>query len=125
MAVPVPKQRDFLHALSVLPPRDPGHLYWIANATLTGSVADTDVFDPVFARWFGAGTVPVPEVEEPGEEDRDGGTDDGVPPDQAAREGEGARASWSSVERQARFTPDDDAVLARVRSALPAAVPTI
>ncbi|MFI7675952.1 VWA domain-containing protein [Actinophytocola sp. NPDC049390] len=125
LSVPVPKQRDFLRALAALPPRDPGHLYWIAHATLTGSVTDTEAFDPVFARWFGAGALAVPEVEAPGEEDRDGGAADDVPPEKAAREGEGTEAGWADVERRARFATDDDAVLARVRAALPAAVPRI
>lgn len=122
LAVPVPKQRDFLHALSVLPPRDPGHLYWIAHTTLVSSVPATEVFDPVFARWFGAGDVAAVEAEEPGEEDRGGGADDGPPPDQATREGDGTMASWSSVDRQARVADDD---LARVTRLLPKAIPTI
>jgi uncharacterized protein len=123
LAVPVPKQRDFLRAVASVPPRDSGHLYWIAHTTLVSSVADTDVFDPVFARWFGDGAVPVAEVEEPpGEEDRGGGADDGAPPDQATREGDGTTASWSSVDRQARVADDD---LAKVARLLPRAVPTI
>lgn len=122
LAVPVPKQRDFLRALAALPPRDPGHLYWIAHSTLVSSVADTAAFDPVFARWFGDGALLVAEVEEPGEEDRGGGADDGRPPDQTTREGDGTTASWSSVDRQARVADDD---LARVTRALRAAVPTI
>ena len=122
LAVPVPKQRDFLHALAVSPPRDPGHLYWIAHTTLVSSVADTDVFDPVFARWFGAGDVLAVEAEEPGEEDRGGGADDGPPPDQAAREGDGTEAGWASVDRRARVGDDD---LARVVRVLPRAIPTI
>jgi uncharacterized protein with von Willebrand factor type A (vWA) domain len=122
LAVPVPKQRDFLLALASLPPRDPGHLYWIAHTTLVSSVADTGAFDPVFARWFGAGGLPVVEAEEPGDEDRGGGTDESVPPDQATRKGDGSKASWSSVDRQARVADDD---LARVTRALRKAVPTI
>ncbi len=122
LAVPVPKQRDFLHALSVLPPRDPGHLYWIAHATLTGSVADTEAFDPVFARWFGDGDAVAVEAPEPGDEDRGGGADDGAPPDQAAREGVGTTASWAGVDRQARVADDETTRLARL---LPRAVPTI
>lgn len=122
LAVPVPKQRDFLHALSVVPPRDPGHLYWLAHATLASSPADTEVFDPVFARWFGAGDLPVAEVAEPGEEDRGGGADDGPPPDHATREGDGSKASWSSADRQARVADDD---VTRVARLLPGAVPTI
>jgi uncharacterized protein with von Willebrand factor type A (vWA) domain len=122
LAVPVPKQRDFLRALASVPPRDPGHLYWIAHATLTSSPADTDVFDPVFARWFGTGPLLVPEAEEPGEEDRGGGSDESTPPDQATREGDGTTAGWSSVDRAARIAGDDVARVARV---LPRAVPTI
>ncbi len=122
LAVPVPKQRDFLRALTAVPPRDPGHLYWIAHATLASSPADTDVFDPVFARWFGTGTTAVPQVEEPGEEDLGGGVDDGPPPDQATREGDGTRASWSTVDRQARVAGDD---LTRIARVLPKAIPTI
>jgi uncharacterized protein with von Willebrand factor type A (vWA) domain len=122
LAVPVPKQRDFLHAVASVPPRDPGHLYWIAHTTLVSSVADTEVFDPVFASWFGAGDVLAVEAEEPGEEDRGGGADDGPPPEQAAREGDGALASWASVDRQARVADDD---LARVARVLRRAIPTI
>lgn len=122
LAVSVPKQRDFLRALMVVPPRDPGHLYWIAHTTLTGSVADTEVFDPVFARWFGTGAEAIPEVEAPGEEDRGDGSDDGPPPDQVTRDGDGTTASWSTVDRQARVADDD---LARVARLLPSAMPTI
>ena len=122
LPVPVPKQRDFLRALAAVPPRDPGHLYRIAHTTLVSSVADTPAFDAVFARWFGAGAAPVAEVEEPGEEDRGGGADDGTPPGRAAREGDGTTASWSSVDRGARVADDD---LAKVARLLPRAVPTI
>jgi uncharacterized protein with von Willebrand factor type A (vWA) domain len=122
LAVPVPKQRDFLHALVAVPPRDPGHLYWLAHATLTSSPEDTAVFDPVFARWFGTGAAAVPPAEEPGEEDRGGGADDGPPPDQVTRDGDGTTASWASVDREARVADDD---VARVARLLPRAVPTI
>jgi uncharacterized protein with von Willebrand factor type A (vWA) domain len=122
LAVPVPKQRDFLRALASVPPRDPGHSYWIAHATLVSSVADTDVFDPVFARWFGDGAVPVAEAEEPGDEDRGGGSDESTPPGQATREGDGTEAGWSSVDRAARVAGDD---IARVARVLPKALPTI
>jgi hypothetical protein len=126
LPVPVPKQRDFLHALAIVTPRDPGHLYWIAHTTLAGSPADTEIFDPVFARWFGTGAPVAVEAEEPGDEDRGGGSDETVPPDQAVREGAGTEASWSSVDRRARFAAGtDERLLARVRTALPPAVPTI
>jgi hypothetical protein len=122
LAVPVPKQRDFLHALTAVPPRDPRHLYWLAHVTLTSSPADTEVFDPVFARWFGTGAVAVPEVTEPGAEDRGGGGEDEAA--QLAHEGDGTTASWSSVDRAVGFAADDR-LLARIRTALPAAVPAI
>jgi len=127
LAVSVVKQRDFLRALTSVPPRDVRHLYWLAHATLTTSRHDTEIFDPVFARWFAGGTLPtVSEVEEEGEER--GGGDGEATPDQVAREGDGREASWSTVDRQTTFAATTDcerAHLARLRKALPAAVPTI
>lgn len=129
MAVPVVKQRDFLRALTSVPPRDVGHLYWLAHATLATSLRDTEIFDVVFARWFAGENLPVvSEVDEPGEEDRGGGDGDTTPPDEAAREGDGREASWSTVDRPAAFaatTACEREQLARLRRDLPAAVPTI
>ena len=128
LAVPVAKQRDFLRALTTVPPRDVGHLYWLASATLTTSVGDREVLAPVFAAWFAGGALPAAsETREPGEEDRGGGGDV-TPADQAAREGAGHEASWSAVDHQATFTlttPAERRLLARLRRDLPAAVPTI
>jgi hypothetical protein len=126
LAVPVPRQRDFLRALVLVPPRDPGHLYWIARTTLTGSVTDADVFDPVFAHWFAAGPLPVtPGPDGPGDAERGGGGE-GPAPEQVAREGAGQEASWSATDRGAAFPATARRrLLARLRRALPPAVPTV
>lgn len=126
LAVPVVKQRDFLRALTAVPPRDVRHLYWLAHATLTTSVTDSEIFDPVFAHWFAGRGLPVlSEVDQPGDEDRGGGGGDG-PPDEAAREGDGRRASWATVERGfAASTTTEQELLARLRGELPTALPTI
>lgn len=129
LAVPVGKQRDFLYALTVVPPRDVRHLYWIASATLTTSVVDVETFDPVFAHWFaGAGLPELVEADDPGAEDRGGGDGEVTPPDQGAREGAGREASWSTVDHGAVFALTSDTerrLLARLRRDLPAAMPTI
>lgn len=101
LAVPVGRQRDFLYALTVVPPRDVRHLYWIASATLTTSVVDAEYFDPVFAHWFaGAGLPELAEVDDPGTEDRGGG--DGDP--RVARPGgqRGSRPGGELVHRGPR-----------------------
>lgn len=128
--VPVTRQRDFLGALAAVPPRDPRHLYWIARATLTGTVTDVGVFDPVFAHWFGSAPPPVrlTEPDEAGEPDAGTEPGGGAPPDLVATAGTGHRASWSEVDRKPAFaatTPDQHQLLARLRHAVPAAVPTI
>jgi uncharacterized protein with von Willebrand factor type A (vWA) domain len=126
LPVPVVKQRDFMCALTLGPPRDVRHLYWIARATLTVSVDDAEVFDPVFGQWFGGVLPEVSEVADDGEEGRDGGGD-GMPSAQrVGQEGAGREASWSTVDKQARFDTTgtrERLVLNRLRSALPAAVP--
>lgn len=126
LAVPVVKQRDFLSALATVPPRDVRHLYWLAHATLTTSVTDSEIFDPVFEHWFaGRGLPRLSEVDEPGEEDRGGGDGDSTP-DEVAREGDGLEASWSTVDRAfAAPTTTEHQLLARLRKDLPAALPTI
>ncbi|HYQ64600.1 vWA domain-containing protein [Actinophytocola sp.] len=129
LPAPVTRQRDFLHALTEVPPRDVRHLYWLASATLTASVVDREVLDPVFAHWFAGGALSVlPETDTPGEEDRGGDGAEAAPPDQLAREGAGREASWSAVDREATFALTSTAehqVLARLRRDLPGAVPTI
>lgn len=129
LPVPVGKQRDFLCALTSVPPRDVRHLYWIARATLTTSVADAATFDPVFAHWFAGGGLPdLLELTEPGEEDRGGGGSEPAPPDQLGREGDGREASWSAVDRQATFTLTtvaEQQLLVWLRRDLPAAVPVV
>ncbi|MPZ80377.1 MAG: VWA domain-containing protein [Actinophytocola sp.] len=130
LGVPVPKQRDLLRAMTLVPPRDVRHLYWIARSTLTTSVRDAEIFDPVFAHWFGDGSArPVPsEVDTLGDEQPAPDTGDGEPPDQVVQEGAGRDASWSTVDRRASFAAATDAerrVLSGLRKALPAAVPTI
>jgi uncharacterized protein with von Willebrand factor type A (vWA) domain len=128
LPVPVSKQRDFLCALTSVLPRDVRHLYWIARATLTTSVTDTEIFDAVFAHWFaGSGLRELIETDEPGDEDRGGGGEV-APPDQVAREGEGRAASWSTVDREAAFgatTRTEHQILVRLRRDLPAALPEI
>jgi uncharacterized protein with von Willebrand factor type A (vWA) domain len=128
LPVPVQKQRDFLRALASVPPRDVRHLYWLARSTLTTALPDADVFDPVFARWFGDGAVEVvpSDVDVPSEEQQAPG--DGDVPDRAVQEGAGSEASWSTVDRGASFVPTTNAdrqLLSGLRRALPAAVPTI
>jgi uncharacterized protein with von Willebrand factor type A (vWA) domain len=129
LAVPVPRQRDFLRALVLVPPRDPAHLYRIARTTLTSALGEAEVFDPVFAHWFGGAPAAVlTEVDEPGEEDRGAGSGDVAPPDRLAREGAGREAGWSAVDRRTGFaatTATGRRLLARLADALPAAVPTI
>lgn len=129
LAVPVVKRRDFLRALTSVPPRDVRHLYWLAHATLTTSLSDTEIFDPVFARWFAGGSLPeLSEVTHEGEEDRGGGDGAAAPPDEAVRDGDGREAGWSTVDRQAAFagtTACERAHLVRLRRDLPAAVPMI
>jgi uncharacterized protein len=129
LTVPVAKQRDFLRALTTVPPRDVHHLYWLASATLTTSVVDQEVLAPVFAHWFAGGALPVlAETDEPGEQDRGGGGTEPAPAEQVAREGTGREASWSAVDHQALFaltTTEEHRLLARLRRDLPAAVPTI
>jgi uncharacterized protein with von Willebrand factor type A (vWA) domain len=127
LAVPVVKQRDFLRALTSVPPRDVRHLYWLAHTTLTTSVNDSEIFDPVFDHWFaGRGLPMVTEADQPGEEEHGGGGGDDPPPDQAAREGDGARASRSTVDRGfSASTTTEQQLLARLRKELPKAVPTV
>jgi uncharacterized protein len=127
LAVPVTKQRDFLCALTTVPPRDVRHLYWLAHATLTTSVTDTEVFDPVFEHWFAGRGLPIlSEVDAPGEEERGGGDGDVTPPDQTVREGDGLEASWSTADRAfATTTLTEHQLLVRLRRDLPAAIPTI
>lgn len=129
LAVPVGKQRDFLYALTVVPPRDVRHLYWIASTTLTTSVVDVETFDPVFALWFaGSGLPEIVEAPAPGAEDRSGGDGEVTPPDHEAREGDGREASWSAVDHTPVFaltSATERQLLARLRRDLPAAVPTI
>jgi uncharacterized protein with von Willebrand factor type A (vWA) domain len=127
---PVGKQRDFLRALASVPPRDVRHLYWIARSTLTTSLPDKDVFDQVFARWFGAGVVEVApsEVDVPSEEQQAPDAGDGDPPDLAVREGAGQTASWSAVDRRASFattTGTERQLLSALRKNLPAALPSV
>lgn len=126
MAVPVVKQRDFLRALAAVPPRDLGHLYWLAHATLATSPTDTEAFAPVFERWFaGRGLPVVTEAEQPGEEERGGGGGESTP-DQVTRDGDGREASWAGVDRGfAASTTTEQELLARLRRDLPGAVPTI
>jgi uncharacterized protein len=126
LAVPVVKQRDFLRALTAVPPRDVHHLYWLAHATLTTSVTDSEIFDPVFEHWFaGRGLPEVSEVDQPGDEDRGGGDGDSTPAE-VAREGDGREASWSTVDRSfAAPTTTEQQLLARLRKDLPKALPTI
>jgi uncharacterized protein with von Willebrand factor type A (vWA) domain len=127
LAVPVVKQRDFLRALTTVPPRNVRHLYWLAHATLTTSVADSEIFDPVFEHWFaGRGLPELSEVDQPGEEDRGGGDGDIPSPDQAAREGDGSKASWSTMDSMfSAATTTEQQLLARLRKDLPEALPTI
>lgn len=129
LAVPVGKQRDFLSALTTVPPRDVRHLYWLACATLTTSVSDLEIFDPVFAHWFaGTGLPETAETTEPGAENLGGGDGESAVPDQGVREGAGREASWSTVDRAAVFALTSDAerrLLARLCRDLPAAVPVI
>jgi len=128
LLAPVGKQRDFLRALASVPPRDVGHLYWIARSTLTTSLPDKDIFDPVFARWFGAGVVEVAPSEVEAEEQEAPDTGDGDPPDLALLEGAGQTASWSTVDRRASFATTTDTerqLLSALRKALPAALPTV
>jgi uncharacterized protein with von Willebrand factor type A (vWA) domain len=129
LPVPVPRQRDFLRGLALVPPRDVRHLYWIARATLSTSVADGEIFDPVFAHWFGGGSLPeAVEVDSTDAEEPGGGAGEGPPPEQIAREGAGQLASWSIMDRAALFPttgPAERRLIARLRKDLPAAVPTI
>jgi uncharacterized protein with von Willebrand factor type A (vWA) domain len=127
MAVPVTKQRDFLTALTTVPPRDVRHLYWLAHATLATSVTDSEIFDPVFEHWFAGRGMPfLSEVDEPGDEERGGSGGDLPPPDQTTREGDGLQASRSTVDRGfAAPTTTERQLLARLRRDLPAALPTI
>lgn len=129
LPVPVVKQRDFMGALTTVPPRDVRHLYWLASTTLTTSLADREIFDPVFAHWFaGSGLPDLAETDEPGDEDRGGGSGEVTPPDQVTREGEGREASWSTVDRETAFgatTQSERQILVRLRRDLPAALPVI
>lgn len=124
LPVPVPRQRDFLLALTLVPPRDIRHLYRIARTTLTSAVTDTEIFDPVFAHWFGDGPPPVPVADTPGEERR-GADGAGGLPDQRAEEGVGHEAGWSTVDRAASFHAATDQAMRRLCRALPEAIPTI
>jgi uncharacterized protein len=129
LATAVPRQRDFLRAIALVPPRDVRHLYWMARTTLVGSAPEVEVFDPVFAHWFGAAPPPVlSEVDEEGQRDRGAEPGAEVPPERVAEEGAGRQASWSEVDRKPSFAGTTEAqhrVLARLRHAIPAAVPTI
>ena len=129
LPVPVSRQRDFLRALASVPPRDGTHLYWIARATLTTSVRDAEVFDPVFDRWFRGGPGPS-EVDTGGADEEQPAPDAGGAdtPDRAAGLGSGLVASAVALERKAAFATTTDAerrTLSRLRGALPAAIPTI
>lgn len=129
LPTPVPGQRDFLRAIASVPPRDVTHLYWIARTTLTTSVRDAEVFDPVFDLWFRGGPGPS-EVDTgaAGEEQPapDAGAED--PPDRAADTGSGRETSTAPLDRRVAFAMTTDAerrTLSRLRGALPAAIPTI
>jgi uncharacterized protein with von Willebrand factor type A (vWA) domain len=103
------------------------HLYWIARTTLSTSVEDREIFDPVFAYWFGGGSLPeVVEADSTGVEGR--GAGDGPTPELGAQEGTGQQASWSAMDRSASFATTGQAerrILVRLRKDLPAAVPVI
>ncbi|TDV54951.1 vWA domain-containing protein [Actinophytocola oryzae] len=127
LAVPVVRKRDFLTALTAVPPRDVRHLYWLAHATLTTSVDDTEIFDPVFEHWFAGRGLPVAaETDAPGEEERGGDAPDAAPPDEALREGDGLAASTSTADRAFAATAlTEHQLLLRLRRDLPPAIPTI
>jgi uncharacterized protein with von Willebrand factor type A (vWA) domain len=126
LPVPVTRQRDFLRGLALVPPRDVRHLYWIACATLSSSVVDREIFDPVFAQWFGGEPIPeVAEADSTGAEEPEGGAGVGPPPEQIAREGAGQLASMDRPALFAATEPAQRRVLARLRADLPAAVPTV
>lgn len=130
LPVPIPKQRDFLRAITVSPPRDVTHLYWMARTTLTTSKQDPEVFDPVFAVWFRGGQL-VSEVDAKEADDEqtapDGGNLD-EPPESALDDGSGLMASVSQLHRRASFarTPDEQRrTLAQLRRELPATIPVV
>jgi uncharacterized protein len=129
LPTPVPRQQDFLRAIASVPPRDLTHLYWIARTTLTTSVADAEVFDPVFDVWF-RGAPGSTDVDTGSADDEQPAPDTGVEdlPDRAAAEGSGREASTAALDRTAAFATSSDAqrrTLSRLRAALPAAIPTI
>jgi hypothetical protein len=107
VAAPHQKQQDFLQTLAAEPPPTRSSLYWQARITLTGSKAEIERFDPVFATWFGesqAGLKP-PEPESEGEEVRKpdsihGGVDS-LPP----IPGEGTGQAASSDDLLNRMSP--------------------
>jgi uncharacterized protein len=131
MPVAVPKQRDFLRAIALLPPRDITHLYWIARTTLTTSIHDSEVFDPVFDLWFRGGPgLSVVDSREPDDEQPapDTGSHHDDPPQQAVDEGSGLAASSLWLARRATFatTPDQQRrTLTQLRKALPATIPAV
>lgn len=134
LSVSTPKQLDFLRGIEAGRPDTTDVLYWIAVTTLTSSLPDRNVLDPVFARWFIDENTPRPTSE-------DGLADDGDAPGPVGRDGtgtventdplgadDGLEPSAIDYEHRRRFDIAPRAALdemARIRQIAPTVIPTI
>jgi uncharacterized protein with von Willebrand factor type A (vWA) domain len=131
IAVPAPKQADFLLAITASPPEDVDALYWRARVTLTGAAADFPAFDAVFDAFFRGGrlvieepTPPTPEAEGETAAPRNG--DEGELRALDPREGSGVHASpldTTSSRKFERVSAAGREALREICAALPAALP--
>ncbi|UYM06580.1 vWA domain-containing protein [Solicola gregarius] len=135
LCVSTPKQLDFLHGIEIGRPNAIDVLYWIAVTTLTSSLRDRDVLDPVFARWFTDESIP------PSPAPEDGPADDGEVPGPVGRDAtataenvdprgtdDGLEPSAADLEHRRRFDVAPRAALdemARIRQLAPTVIPAV
>jgi uncharacterized protein len=90
------RSRGFLEAVALVGADDPRATYVAGRATLCAGPDDLARYDPVFAAWFGSGTVPTrPRAEQTGPGSAPLGEGDGPPDEDVVR----ARASELEVLR--------------------------
>lgn len=140
LSVPPNKQLDFFTGIEALGPSTSGQLYWLGVATLVTSERGQAIYDEVFQQFFGGtqdATVvadePADEAEdaeeEPEEEEATGSGENDVSDAILAESGgSGLRASLLSPEGSRRFASTTAAAasyMARIRTELPSALPTV
>ncbi|MDN5851913.1 MAG: VWA domain-containing protein [Actinomycetia bacterium] len=130
LSVSVPKQCDFLRGIELGRPEGLDVLYWVAVTTLTTSLRDRDVLDPVFARWFAGGDAVRPISEEDGETSVPATRDEAATLDGTDPQGtnDGLEASGLEYENRRHFDTTPEQTLdemARIRSIAATAIPTV